>query len=153
MYSLSESAQRCASELLAEAGLPLTCEMIANVRFHAALQPYPGEAFWKMAVLRAASRRRIVGIALSIDVHLAGAQHLNNWPLVMHELTHVAQYLHQGSFAFLTRYAFDYLRGRWSGKSDYRAYLDLSAEAQARSVEAAAQHRVPSSSPWMVECS
>jgi hypothetical protein len=143
----------CASELLAEAGLPLAPETIATVRFHSALKALSGEERWKRIVLRFASRRQIVGIALGLDVHVAGEQHLGNWPLVMHELTHVAQYIHQGVPSFLSRYSVDYLRGRWNGKDDYRAYLDLSAEAQARSVEAAAHHRVPSLSPWMVACS
>ena len=153
MYSLSDSAQLCASELLAEASLTLTPETIARVRFHSALKAFPGEDMWKRSVLRFATRRQIVGIALGLDVHVAGEQHLGNWPLIMHELTHVAQYLQHGVPSFLARYSVDYLRGRWNGKDDYRAYLDLSAEAQARSVEAAAHRRVPSLSPWMVACS
>lgn len=131
----------------------LTTETLANVRFHCALMPSSAEAWWKRAVLRVAARRRIAGIALGLDVHFAHPAHLDNWPLVMHELAHVAQYVAQGVPGFLAGYSFEYLRARCSGKDDYRAYLDLSAEAQARRVEAAAHKRLPPTSPWLVACS
>ena len=153
MYLPSPPARQCASELLADEGLMLTTETLENVRIHSALMPYSAEAWWKRAVLRVATRRRIAGIALGLDVHFAHPAHLNNWPLVMHELAHVAQYAAQGVPAFLASYSFEYLRGRWNGKDDYRAYLDLSAEAQARRVEAAAHERLPPTSPWLVACS
>jgi hypothetical protein len=153
MYLLSQPARQCALELLADAGLQLAAETLENVRIHSALKPYPAEAWWKRAVLLGARRRSVAGIALGLDIHVAHSGLLSSWPLVMHELAHVAQYATQGVPGFLASYSLEYLRARLNGKDDYRAYLDLSAEAQARRVEAAAHLREPPESLWMIACS
>lgn len=51
--------------------------------------------------------------------------------LLHHELVHVAQYERDGIARFLVRYAWEYLRGRWAGKSHYEAYRGVSYEREA----------------------
>jgi hypothetical protein len=56
--------------------------------------------------------------------------------LVIHELVHVRQYVTAGYVPFMTGYIVDYWKGRFSGKDARRAYLDISAEVEAREVTA-----------------
>lgn len=54
--------------------------------------------------------------------------------VVAHELVHVRQYREQGWLPFNFRYAVDYLTSRLAGSGHRRAYLDIAAEREARSV-------------------
>lgn len=61
--------------------------------------------------------------------------------LIAHELVHVRQYAEQGPLRFLARYVRDYLRGRRAGSGHRQAYLDIDAEVEARTEEAAWRRR------------
>jgi len=52
--------------------------------------------------------------------------------LVVHELVHVRQYVTTGYVRFMAGYITEYWRGRLSGKDGRQAYLDISAEVEAR---------------------
>ncbi len=54
--------------------------------------------------------------------------------LVIHELVHVRQFAERGYVPFMARYVYENVRGRVAGKSAREAYLDISAEAEAREV-------------------
>ena len=54
--------------------------------------------------------------------------------LVIHELVHVRQFRESGYVPFSLRYVYEYLRGVLHGKSLRQAYLDISAEQEARAV-------------------
>lgn len=56
--------------------------------------------------------------------------------LVVHELIHLRQLADDGYLGFTARYVWEYLRGRVQGKSGREAYLDISAEAEARELTA-----------------
>lgn len=56
--------------------------------------------------------------------------------LVVHEVAHVAQYLRDGTFGFLTKYLRDYADGRGRGLGDHDAYLAIPHEVEARKVGA-----------------
>ncbi len=60
--------------------------------------------------------------------------------LVIHELVHVSQFAKSGYFPYMARYLYEYFQGRLSGKDRRQAYLDISAEVEAREVAARA-HR------------
>ncbi|MEM1348708.1 MAG: DUF4157 domain-containing protein [Myxococcota bacterium] len=55
--------------------------------------------------------------------------------LVVHEVTHVVQFMRDGFVTFITRYLNDYAEGRARGLSDYDAYLAIGYEQEARAVE------------------
>ncbi len=54
--------------------------------------------------------------------------------LVIHELVHVRQFRDSGYVPFSLRYVYEYVRGLIGGKSLRDAYLDISAEKEARAV-------------------
>ena len=54
--------------------------------------------------------------------------------LVIHELVHVRQFADRGYVPFMARYVFENVRGRLSGKTARQAYLDITAEREAREV-------------------
>lgn len=54
--------------------------------------------------------------------------------LVIHELVHVRQYRDTGYVAFTFRYLSEYWRARLRGTEPRQAYLDISAEVEAREV-------------------
>ena len=54
--------------------------------------------------------------------------------LVIHELVHLRQLVDEGYLGFTARYAWEYLRGRLRGKDGRQAYLDISAETEAREI-------------------
>lgn len=56
--------------------------------------------------------------------------------LVIHELVHVRQYRDAGYVGFMVRYLYEYWKGRLGGKSPRQAYLDITAEAEAREATA-----------------
>lgn len=56
--------------------------------------------------------------------------------LVIHELVHVRQFHDRGYVGFSTRYVTDYVKGRVGGKSARQAYLDVTAEVEARQIAA-----------------
>lgn len=56
--------------------------------------------------------------------------------LVIHELVHLRQLVDSGYVAFTVRYVSEYLQGRVEGKDGRQAYLDISAEAEAREMTA-----------------
>ena len=56
--------------------------------------------------------------------------------LVIHELVHVKQFAERGYVRFMSRYGYENLRGRLSGKSARQAYLDIWAESEAREIAA-----------------
>ena len=58
--------------------------------------------------------------------------------LVVHELVHLRQFAQSGYLRFISRYLTEYWRGRVGGKSAREAYLDISAEREAREVTEAA---------------
>ncbi|MGH3649257.1 MAG: hypothetical protein ACRDU9_01000 [Acidimicrobiia bacterium] len=58
--------------------------------------------------------------------------------LVVHELVHLRQFAHSGYLRFMSRYLTEYWRGRIGGKTAREAYLDISAEREAREVTEAA---------------
>jgi hypothetical protein len=64
-----------------------------------------------------------------------------NRALLAHELVHVRQFAEQGRARFLARYVREYLRRRWTGCGHRQAYLDITAEVEARDEEAAWQRR------------
>lgn len=51
--------------------------------------------------------------------------------LLRHEMVHVAQYARDGVARFLLRYGWEYLKGRWSGRSHWDAYREISYEREA----------------------
>lgn len=60
--------------------------------------------------------------------------------LVIHELVHVRQFSESGYVPFSLRYVYEYLRGVLQGKGLRQAYLDISAEQEARAVTEALLH-------------
>lgn len=52
-----------------------------------------------------------------------------------HEEQHVKQYLRDGTIVFLVRYFWQYVRGRFRGKSHMEAYLAIDYEVEARLAE------------------
>jgi hypothetical protein len=54
--------------------------------------------------------------------------------LVIHELVHVRQYRDAGYVTFTVRYLSEYWRARLRGTESRQAYLDISAEVEAREV-------------------
>ena len=54
--------------------------------------------------------------------------------LVVHELVHVRQFQQKGYVPFSIRYVYEYARGILGGKGSRQAYLDVSAEQEARAV-------------------
>lgn len=54
--------------------------------------------------------------------------------LVVHELVHVRQFEDAGYLPFSARYVYEYFRGLLSGKGLRQAYLDITAEQEARAV-------------------
>jgi hypothetical protein len=56
--------------------------------------------------------------------------------LVIHELIHLRQLVDAGYIRFTVRYVWEYLQGRLEGKDGRRAYLDISAETEARELTA-----------------
>ncbi|HEX6286478.1 MAG TPA: hypothetical protein VFZ80_03255 [Acidimicrobiia bacterium] len=62
--------------------------------------------------------------------------------LVIHELVHVRQFNESGYVPFSLRYVYEYLGGVLQGKGLRQAYLDISAEQEARAVTEALLHPV-----------
>lgn len=56
--------------------------------------------------------------------------------LVIHELVHLRQLVDDGYIGFTARYVWEYLDGRLRGKDRRQAYLDISAECEARELTA-----------------
>jgi hypothetical protein len=56
--------------------------------------------------------------------------------LVIHELIHLRQLGDDGYIVFTARYVWEYLEGRLRGKDARQAYLDISAEIEARELTA-----------------
>lgn len=56
--------------------------------------------------------------------------------LVIHELVHLRQVIDAGYLPFTTRYVVEYVQGRAAGKDGRQAYLDISAEVEARELTA-----------------
>jgi hypothetical protein len=68
-------------------------------------------------------QRQLFGPAMQLDL-----------TLVVHEVTHVVQYLRDGHLTFLARYLRDYADGLRRGLADYDAYLAIPYEVEARAV-------------------
>lgn len=60
--------------------------------------------------------------------------------LVIHELVHVRQFNESGYVPFSLRYVYEYLGGVLQGKGLRQAYLDITAEQEARAVTEALLH-------------
>lgn len=84
-------------------------------------------------------KQRAIGITLGrqiyITSHLFDADGDLPLSLVIHETTHVAQYLRDGYTGFLARYVKDYLTNLARGMSDRDAYLAIPHEIEARKTE------------------
>lgn len=135
---MTPGAQAVFVELAQLVGLDaLTAQRAAaTVVLH--VQPV-ARAAWHAPILALAQRRRVVGITLGCDVYFDQPHRLHDWPLVAHEVAHVAQFLRRGVPWFLLRYGAAYVAGRAHGLSDHQAYLDLPDEVEARRVEAEAR--------------
>jgi hypothetical protein len=83
-------------------------------------------------------RRGITGVTIRnwvfVDPALLEGDPVRLGRLVIHELVHVRQFRDSGYVSFSLRYVFEYLRGLLGGKSLRDAYLDISAEQEARAV-------------------
>lgn len=112
-------------------------------RFSTIDQP---QRVWHRPILGPARQRGVAGITLGVFVYVARHTYLDHWPLVVHEVAHVAQFVQRGVPAFLARYALQYLQGRARGMGDHQAYLALPDEVEARAVEA--QAGTPPAGDW-----
>lgn len=84
-------------------------------------------------------KQRAIGITLGRRVYITSrmfdASGELPLSLVIHETTHVAQYLRDGYAGFLTRYVKDYLANLARGMNDRDAYLAIPHEIEARKTE------------------
>ena len=85
-------------------------------------------------------RQRAIGITLGRHIYITSrlfdADGELPLSLVIHEVTHVAQYLRDGYPGFLTRYVKDYISNLARGMNDREAYLAIPHEVEARRTEA-----------------
>jgi hypothetical protein len=129
---------------------PLRRQAAADARFHLALHPRNAHRAWHAPVLAIASAQpSVAGITLGVHVYLRDP-HAASWPLLAHEVAHVAQGLRLGTAPFLARYAAAWLRLRATGASTWRAYRDLPDEVEARAIEARAHRAPPPPTPWLI---
>ena len=56
--------------------------------------------------------------------------------IIIHELVHLRQYIDQGWFRFTVNYLGEYWRARFRGEVHRHAYLNISAEKEAREMTA-----------------
>lgn len=84
-------------------------------------------------------KQRAIGITLGRRIYITSklfdADGQLPLSLVIHETTHVAQYLRDGHMGFLTRYIKDYLANLARGMNDRDAYLAIPHEVEARKTE------------------
>jgi hypothetical protein len=120
------------AQILAGTGidLPRVSEMIEPVRLdEVEVRPAPRllRRVWGKGIQAMTVRRTIY-----VDPLVLGGPHESTGPLILHELIHARQWRRLGSFRFLIRYVFEYLRGRLSGHGHQDAYLGISLEVEAR---------------------
>ena len=108
-------------------------------------------AVWHRPIVAGARRRGAIGVTLGRTVYLNGDRTRTNWPLLVHECVHVAQYVQTGVPLFLLRYGTEYVGNRFKGKSDHVAYMDLKSEVEARQVEDAARRAERPRGAFLVE--
>lgn len=105
---------------------------------------------WRAPFLFFARRNRVSGITLGHHVFLNDERDLHNRVLIAHEAVHVLQVQERGLIPFLVRYGFEWFRLRLKGYSFDQAYLALSDEVQARSIEKHAALFRKSTEPWLL---
>ena len=76
-----------------------------------------------------------VAVTFSSHVFFKGSEEDVSDSLIRHEREHVKQYKRDGIIGFLSRYFYEYLRGRLSGMDHSEAYHNISYEKEARKVE------------------
>lgn len=90
--------------------------------------------------LRRLWRPRIRGVTVwkwvFVDPDLMRGDRQRLARLVTHELIHLRQVIDQGYLPFTVRYVVEYLKGRLDGKGARQAYLDITAEVEARELTA-----------------
>ncbi len=120
----------------------LCAEAAASARIFARAPALHEVRGLRSLVAHIALASRADGIALGHAVFIRRARVLPDGrvplDLIAHEVTHVAQYLRDGTIPFLLRYARDYLAGLARGLGDRRAYLAIPSEVEARAVAASA---------------
>ena len=83
-------------------------------------------------------RKGISGVTIRswvfVDPELLRGDPIRLGRLVIHELVHVRQFEESGYVPFSLRYLYEYIRGVLGGKGLRQAYLDISAEQEARAV-------------------
>jgi hypothetical protein len=127
---------------------PLRRQAATDARFHLDLHPRAAARAWHAPILAvAAAQPGVAGITLGAHVYLRHAD--PSWPLLAHEVAHVAQALRLGTAPFLARYAAAWLRHRAAGASTWHAYRDLPDEVEARAIEARAARSPAPSRPLL----
>lgn len=121
-----------AAQILAGSGIDLarvseTIEPVRldEVRVRAA--PRLLRRVWGKGIQAMTVRRTIY-----VDPVMLVGPHESTGPLIVHELIHARQWRRLGVVRFLTRYVFEYVRGRFSGHGHRDAYLGISMEVEAR---------------------
>ena len=105
--------------------------------------------WWQIPVLLSLSSRTTAGICLGDDIYVGESPLLNRWPLLVHELTHWAQYCRSGTVRFLAGYVGEFAWRLPRSPGANAAYLALSYEVEARRVEACSSQSVPDF-PWLL---
>ena len=152
LYSFSEHAVDAVGDAFEQAGSTRARGTSAArvTRFVVGLNARDARVAWHVGILPVARRWGAVGVTLGPFVYLREDKHLHSWPLLVHETTHVAQFIERGQPAFLLRYGLHYLRGRARGLPDRAAYEEIVDEAEARAVESVARQSASPRSPYLV---
>ncbi len=131
----------CLKALLdAEVARPDICERAVEKTLLISTLPQPYKLHGPRSLIaHIALSQRAVGITLGRKVYITsrlfdedGGLPLS---LVIHEVTHVAQYFRDGHLGFLARYLKHYAQGLARGLKDHEAYLAIPHEVEARRVE------------------
>ena len=97
-------------------------------------------------LLRALWRKGVRGVTLwkwvLVDPELMAGERERLAKVVIHELVHLRQFIDQGWFGFTRAYLAEYWRGRFRGEVHQHAYLNISAEREAREMTAAVTSQV-----------
>ena len=120
-----------------------------DVRFYIGMHWADGRALWHRPVLAFARRWGAVGITLGTDVYLLNDSDRADWPLLVHECVHVAQFIERGTMSIVAGYPMEYMRNRAKGQKDMRAYTNIQIEVEARRVEAGARKHLRPKDPML----
>ena len=77
-----------------------------------------------------------LGRRIFIDPEILGGHPRPLGLLLIHELTHLRQWVDGGYLGFYVTYLFEYLEGRRAGRSHREAYMEISFETEARAMSA-----------------